>query len=117
MPCYHPLLRVIAGIGNDGKSQGMVVPFPENLRPGIDPHVIAPDRLAPKRFVPCGSERGFPYQVIPCGKCVGCRMEYSRQWANRCMLELEYHDSAYFVTLTYDDYHVRRSYHEDHTGS
>lgn len=113
MPCYHPLLRVITGIGNDGKSQGMVVSFPENLRPGIDPHVIAPDRLAPKRFVPCGSERGFPYQVIPCGKCVGCRMEYSRQWANRCMLELEYHDSAYFVTLTYDDYHVRRSYYAD----
>lgn len=40
---------------------------------------------------------------IPCGKCIGCRLEYSRQWANRCMLELESHESSYFVTLTYDD--------------
>lgn len=113
MPCFHPLLRVVTGTGLDGKSQGMIVSFPENLRPGIDPHVIAPDRLSPKYFVPCGSERGFPYQVIPCGKCVGCRMEYSRQWANRCMLELEYHDSAYFVTVTYNDLHVRRSCFSD----
>lgn len=43
---------------------------------------------------------------IPCGKCIGCRLDYSRQWAFRCMLELEYHDSAYFVTLTYNDKHV-----------
>lgn len=113
MPCYHPLLRVVTGIGNDGKTQGMVVPFPEDLRPGIDPHVKCWDRSFPKIFVPCGKDQGFPYQVIPCGKCVGCRMEYSRQWANRCMLELEYHDAAYFVTLTYDDYHVRRSYYAD----
>ena len=46
---------------------------------------------------------------IPCGKCIGCRLEYSRQWANRCMLELQYHDSAYFVTLTYNEEHVPRT--------
>lgn len=43
---------------------------------------------------------------IPCGRCIGCRLEYSRQWANRCMLELSYHDQSWFVTLTYDDDHV-----------
>lgn len=54
---------------------------------------------------------------IPCGKCIGCRIEYSRQWANRMMLELEYHDSAYFVTLTYNDDHVPRALFSDlHTG-
>lgn len=54
---------------------------------------------------------------IPCGKCIGCRLEYSRQWANRMLLELEYHDSAYFVTLTYNDNHVPRNYYSDlHTG-
>jgi hypothetical protein len=21
---------------------------------------------------------------IPCGRCIGCRLEYSRQWAMRC---------------------------------
>ncbi|UPW41126.1 replication initiator protein [Sigmofec virus UA08Rod_5448] len=51
--------------------------------------------------------------TVPCRHCIGCRLEYSRQWANRMMLELGYHDSAYFVTLTYDDYHVPISYYAD----
>lgn len=54
---------------------------------------------------------------IPCGKCIGCRLSYARQWADRCMLELQYHDSAYFVTLTYNDEHVPRSaYGDPETG-
>nr|CAI9749912.1 replication initiation protein [Microvirus sp.] len=48
----------------------------------------------------------YKYLQIPCGRCIGCRLDYSRDWANRCMLELGYHDSAYFVTLTYDDLHL-----------
>lgn len=45
---------------------------------------------------------------IPCGQCIGCRMAYSYQWANRLMLELQDHDikNCYFVTLTYDDKHL-----------
>ena len=50
---------------------------------------------------------------VPCGQCIGCRIDRSRQWANRCMLELQYHDSAYFVTLTYDDLHVPKAYYPD----
>ena len=50
---------------------------------------------------------------IPCGKCSGCRLQRSREWANRCMLELEYHMSSYFVTLTYDDAHVPIHYYSD----
>lgn len=57
------------------------------------------------------------YIEIPCGKCVGCRLEYSRQWANRCMLELQYHDSAYFVTLTYDDAHLPHGNYVDEDGN
>lgn len=51
--------------------------------------------------------------LIPCGKCIGCRLSYARQWADRCMLELQYHDSAYFVTLTYNDVHVPKSFYGD----
>lgn len=42
---------------------------------------------------------------IPCGKCIGCRMDYSRAWADRCVLEsLDYpSDRCWFVTLTYND--------------
>lgn len=55
----------------------------------------------------------YDFIEIPCGKCIGCRLEYSRQWANRCMLEAEYHKSNYFVTLTYDDLHVPTGYYAD----
>lgn len=40
-------------------------------------------------------------------------IDRSREWANRCMLELQYHDSAYFVTLTYNQDHVPISYYAD----
>ena len=50
---------------------------------------------------------------LPCGQCIGCRIDYSRQWANRCLLELKYHDSAWFCTFTYDDDHVPRTYYPD----
>lgn len=40
---------------------------------------------------------------IPCGQCVGCRLERSRQWAVRCMHESALHDSNSFVTLTYSE--------------
>lgn len=44
--------------------------------------------------------------TIPCGQCVGCRLERSRQWAIRCMHEAAMHENNSFVTLTYDDDHL-----------
>lgn len=43
---------------------------------------------------------------LPCGQCVGCRLERSRQWAMRCIHEASLHEHNCFVTLTYDDAHV-----------
>ena len=40
---------------------------------------------------------------LPCGQCIGCRIEKSRQWATRCIHEASMHDENSFVTLTYDD--------------
>lgn len=51
--------------------------------------------------------------LVPCGQCLGCRLNYSREWANRMLMELPYHDSAYFLTLTYDNQHVPYSYYYD----
>lgn len=45
---------------------------------------------------------GFIGQVA-CGRCLGCRLEYSRQWAVRCMHESVFHKRNSFVTLTYED--------------
>lgn len=39
---------------------------------------------------------------IPCGKCRGCRLETSRQWAVRMMFESTMHKYNYFLTLSYD---------------
>lgn len=44
--------------------------------------------------------------VLPCGQCLGCRTAYAAQWANRILLEQQYHDKSYFITLTYDEEHV-----------
>lgn len=100
MACYHPLYSLCVGLNENGKKD--------------------------LRFlgrIPDDRETVFTYQgreyprsqlvSIPCGRCIGCRLEYSRQWANRMMLELEYHDSAYFCTFTYDDDHVPRSWYPD----
>lgn len=45
---------------------------------------------------------------LPCGQCIGCRLERSRQWAMRCMHEASLYECNSFVTLTYDDEHVPR---------
>ncbi|AXF52762.1 MAG: replication initiator protein [Microviridae sp.] len=46
------------------------------------------------------------YIEIPCGKCLGCKLDYSSRWADRCLLEMQYHSVSCFLTLTYDDEHV-----------
>lgn len=100
MSCYHPLNALWLGNKPDGKKIIGFLGHPVN------------DSQTKIYY------RGKWYDrdrllKIPCGQCVGCRIDYSRQWANRCMLELQYHDSAYFVTFTYDDDHVPRTYYDD----
>lgn len=41
--------------------------------------------------------------TLPCGQCIGCRLERSRKWAVRCMHEASLWDGSSFVTLTYSD--------------
>lgn len=40
---------------------------------------------------------------LPCGQCVGCKLDRSRQWAVRMQHEAALHDDNCFITLTYDD--------------
>lgn len=49
-------------------------------------------------FVP--SERNVKDIFLPCGKCSRCRLEYSKQWALRCIHEAEGKPSC-FISLTY----------------
>lgn len=111
MPCYHPMKGFPIGLTDAGKTKYKICSY------NVD-HV---ERMVNGDFqcvsTPALSSRAVfairDFVTIPCGQCLGCRLDYSRQWANRCMLELQYHESAYFVTLTYNDEHVPISYYDD----
>lgn len=47
---------------------------------------------------------------IPCGQCVECRLQYSKMWAQRIMLESLDHDNTWFITLTYNDDHLPENF-------
>lgn len=57
------------------------------------------------------SERGQRFMakypegiLIPCGKCLNCRIAKREEWAMRCLHELDtYNGKALFVTLTYKE--------------
>lgn len=40
---------------------------------------------------------------VPCGKCEACLQKRKNEWIFRLTKEFESSDSAYFITLTYDD--------------
>lgn len=103
MACFHPLKGFVTEIKSDGKRVLKVVPYTVDhieLRNGVYNSVSVPDVSAYADAV----VRDFV--VLPCGRCTGCRMAYSKQWSARCMAELKYHDSAAFLTLTYNQDHL-----------
>ena len=56
-------------------------------------------------------------QENPCGQCAECRLALSRQWADRCYLESKQYEDNAFVTLTYDNDHLRwAQYIDPETG-
>jgi hypothetical protein len=46
---------------------------------------------------------------LPCGNCIGCRLEYARGWALRCINEASLYQHNIFLTLTYNDDNLPRS--------
>ena len=40
---------------------------------------------------------------VKCGQCVGCRLDYTRSWAIRCIHESSLYDDNAFITLTYNE--------------
>ncbi|WNK12893.1 MAG: replication initiator protein [Microvirus sp.] len=43
---------------------------------------------------------------VPCGRCVGCKLERSRQWAVRILHHATTRELNCFITLTYDEKHL-----------
>lgn len=50
-------------------------------------------------WVPAGGRSAK--RPLACGQCIGCRLEYSRDWAVRIVHEAQMHEHNVFVTLTY----------------
>lgn len=50
---------------------------------------------------------------LPCGQCIGCRLDRSEAWAVRCSHEAQMHQANAFITLTYDDAYLPHDYSVD----
>ena len=119
MPCYNPLQAYLPlEYDKDGKrrlifSEDKVnnlikfsdygkrdLPNGENSRLYYSKNLIIDSD-----FVNTGVFKGCLIKV-PCGKCLGCRLSYSRRWAVRSYHEAKMHDNFKnnsFVTLTFND--------------
>lgn len=43
---------------------------------------------------------------LPCGSCIGCRLDHSKMWGTRCAHEASLFENNCFLTLTYADEHL-----------
>lgn len=83
MPCYEPIRAWTKEERNDQGKQIIIFKTDTALKYGAD--------------IPI---------PIPCGKCIGCKLEKSREWAIRCLHESELYEDNCFITLTYDPKHL-----------
>ena len=106
MACYHPLRAFDTGLLTDNfKTKYKIcgsdvdrihLPYSYVNSSGIQKSV--------KKF---WQDRWITDWIpIPCGQCIGCRLDYSRSWADRCLLEAQQYDHNAFITLTYDSEHL-----------
>lgn len=51
-------------------------------------------------------EREDSYFTVPCGQCIGCRLNRAEGWTARMMHEAQLHEHNSFITLTYSDDHL-----------
>lgn len=87
MPCYFPLQATFS-VRSDGKKD---IKFSATNA-----------RLFHKGIKPFGDNN----LSIPCGRCMGCRLEKSRQWALRCIHEAKMYEDNCFITLTFSPEHL-----------
>ena len=102
MRCSHPLMRVPLHPWEKA---------PRDVKVNNGAIILKADELN-YNFV----QATFPKNLldrlhfIPCGKCMACRINLAEQWSVRCALELRSCSHAAFVTLTYDDDHLKYGY-------
>lgn len=89
MPCYRPLAMYDTGSINPDTGK-RVFKFLGKAKSMLDINDSDRDN----------------YYLVPCNRCIGCRLDYAREWSNRMLLELADNPKGLFVTLTYNNDHV-----------
>lgn len=60
-----------------------------------------------KNKIAFGSPEGAATPIqLPCGTCIGCKLDRSLSWAIRCIHESQTHNQNSFITLTYAPEHL-----------
>ena len=109
MTCYKPLLRVEYPRCPDGKTKDgrRKNKFEIYKLDNLEKNQLEREYLNNKIYFNREKYGLKPIvQIIPCGKCVGCRLEYSKDWATRCVCEAKEWKENWFITLTYNDENI-----------
>lgn len=108
MPCCHPLKAFYTGsLTDNGKPDYLVMPSTAGNRISVSLALKRKKVITPSANII--RENGHTYLTdpiaIPCGHCVGCRMDKAKAWKVRLAHECEKwpRDQIHFVTLTYRD--------------
>lgn len=115
MACYHPLKAFQIGLTVNNKPDYYVTSYDAHhieLRHGQSPVTAYTDYISPYSY-----KSIYDWIEIPCGKCIGCRLAYSRMWADRCLAEATLHESSYFCTFTYNDDNIPVNEYIDEIGT
>lgn len=70
----------------------------------LDAYPASPD--APNRRIVFNSKASYAGATsfkVPCGQCLGCRLDKARDWAVRCTHEAQMHEANCFITPTFSD--------------
>ena len=102
MPCYHPIIRIEDTWKWKKASDGHRYHPARIFKQEAKNYLERVEEFQKNELI----DR-YKYTQIPCGQCIGCRLEYSRQWANRGYCESKLWKNNWFVTLTYDDEHLK----------
>lgn len=81
MSCYHPMPAVRFKVD------------------GHDDQIRFVDRWRAAEYEKNGAE----VLSLPCGRCIGCRLDQARAWSTRAQAEQKCWPESWFVTCTYDD--------------
>lgn len=104
MSCYHPMVLIKTSDMTEPSQRQIVAKL--KLAHAHDKKIkstntlIVPREIAIREGLLLKENKAI---LVPCGQCIGCRLDYSRQWAERCVHEAEEHKENYFLSLTYDE--------------